>query len=77
MHGGAVGRDTALQALKSRVRLQMRVSDIFRWLNPSGRNMVLRSTQPVTEMSTRDISGGEGDRSVGLKTLPSFLTLLF
>ena len=31
---------------------------IFRWLNPSGRTMALGSTQPVTEMSTRNISGG-------------------
>jgi len=31
---------------------------IFHWLDPSGRIMVLESTQPVTEMSTRDISLG-------------------
>jgi hypothetical protein len=29
---------------------------IFHWHNPSGRSMVLELTQPVTEMSTRDIS---------------------
>jgi hypothetical protein len=30
----------------------------FRWHNPSGRNMALLSTQPLTEMSTRNISWG-------------------
>jgi hypothetical protein len=33
--------------------------------------MALGSTQPVTEMSTRNISlGGKGDWCVGLTTLP-------
>jgi hypothetical protein len=31
---------------------------IFHWLNPSGRTMALGSTQPLTEMSTRNISWG-------------------
>jgi hypothetical protein len=31
------------------------VTGIFHWLNPSGHIMTLGSTQPVTEMSTRDI----------------------
>jgi len=34
------------------------VSEIFHWHNPSGRTMALRSTHPLTEMSTRDISWG-------------------
>ena len=29
---------------------------IFRWHNPSGRTIVLRSTQPLTDTSTRNIS---------------------
>jgi hypothetical protein len=29
---------------------------IFQWNNPSGRTMALGSTQPLTEMSTRNIS---------------------
>ena len=29
---------------------------IFHWHNPSGRTMVLGSTQPLTEMRTRNIS---------------------
>ena len=31
---------------------------IFHWHNPSGRTMALGSTQPLTEMSTRNISLG-------------------
>jgi hypothetical protein len=34
------------------------VIGIFYWLNPSGHTVALGSTQPVTEMSTRHISGG-------------------
>ena len=44
---------------------------IFRWQNPSGRTMSLGSTQPPTQMSTRNISlGGKGGRYVGMTTLP-------
>jgi hypothetical protein len=32
------------------------VIGIFHWHNPSGRTMALESTQPLTEMSTRNIS---------------------
>jgi len=32
------------------------VSGIFNWRNPSGRTMALRSTQPLTAMSTKNIS---------------------
>jgi len=32
--------------------------------------MALGSTQPLTEMSTRNVSWGKGGRSVGLTTLP-------
>jgi len=34
------------------------VITIFHWHNPSGRTMALRLTQPLTEMSTRNISWG-------------------
>jgi hypothetical protein len=34
------------------------VIGILHWHNPSGRTMALGSTQPLTEMSTRDISSG-------------------
>jgi hypothetical protein len=31
----------------------------FHWHNPSGSTMALRSTQPLTEMSTRNIFWGQ------------------
>jgi len=34
------------------------VIGIFHWHNPSGRTMALGSSQPLTEMSTRNISWG-------------------
>jgi hypothetical protein len=34
--------------------------DFFNLPNPSSRNMALGQTQPLTEMSTRNISGGKG-----------------
>ena len=43
------------------------VIGIFHWHNPSDRTMALGLTQPLTEMSTREISWG---RCVGLTTLP-------
>ena len=43
------------------------VIGIFHWHNPSGRTMAVGSTQPLTEMSTRD--GGKGGRCVGMTTL--------
>ena len=42
---------------------------IFHWQNPSGHTMALGLTQPLTQMSTRNIScGGKGGRCVGLTT---------
>jgi hypothetical protein len=35
--------------------------EIFHWHNPSGRTIAPRSTQPLNEMSTRNISWGKGD----------------
>jgi hypothetical protein len=34
------------------------VSGFFHWHNPVGRTMALGSTQPLTEMSTKNISWG-------------------
>jgi hypothetical protein len=34
--------------------------DFFNLLNPSSRTMALGSTQPLAEMSTRNIPGGKG-----------------
>jgi hypothetical protein len=49
--GVPIGPGTALQAGRSRF-------GIFHRHNPSGRTMALGSTQPLTEMSTRNISWG-------------------
>jgi hypothetical protein len=46
------------------------VIGIFHWNNPSSRTMALRSTQPLTETSTRIIFWGKGGRCIGLTTLP-------
>jgi hypothetical protein len=35
------------------------VTGFFNWPNPSSRTMTLGSTQPVTEMSTRNLPGGK------------------
>jgi hypothetical protein len=47
-----------LQAGGSPVRVPDEV-DFFNLPNPSSRTMVLGSTQPLTEMSTRNLSGGK------------------
>ena len=61
---------SAVQVGRSRVRFPM-VSLEFFWHNPSGRTVALGSTQPLTEMGTRNISwGGKDGRCVGLTTLP-------
>jgi hypothetical protein len=46
------------------------VTGFFQGHNRSGLTMALGSTQPLTEMSTRNISWGKGGRCVGLTTLP-------
>jgi hypothetical protein len=38
----------------------MEVIGFFNWPNPSSRTMALRSTQPLTEMSTWNLPGGKG-----------------
>ena len=40
------------------------------WLNASGHTVALRSIQPLTGMSTRDLSRSKGGRCVRLTTLP-------
>jgi hypothetical protein len=56
--GGAVGLGTALQTGRTRVRFPMMSLDFFHLQNPSGRTMALVLTQPLTEMSTRNVSLG-------------------
>jgi hypothetical protein len=62
--GGAVSCGTALQAGRSRVRFP-----ICHW--NFSLTLFFRSTQPLTEMSTRNIMWGKGGRCLGLITLPS------
>jgi hypothetical protein len=47
-----------LQAERSPVRVPDEV-DILNLPNPSSRTMVLGLTQPITEMSTRNLPGGK------------------
>jgi hypothetical protein len=49
-----------LQAGSSRVRYSMRSMDFTVGPNPSSRTMALGSTQPLTEISTRNLLGGKG-----------------
>jgi hypothetical protein len=55
--GSVIGWGIMLQAGRSRVRVPMKWI-FFSWPNPSSRIMALGSTQPLTEMSTRDLPGG-------------------
>jgi hypothetical protein len=64
-----------LQAGRPRVRVPMRW--IFNWSNPSSRTMALGSSQPLTEISTRNLPGGlKGGWRVRLTTLPPSVSLL-
>jgi hypothetical protein len=49
-----------LQAGRSRDLFPKRSLDFFNLHNPSSRIMALGSTQPITEMSTRNFPGGKG-----------------
>jgi hypothetical protein len=52
------------------------VIGLFGWPNPSSRTMALRSTQPLTEMSTRHLPGGKGGRHISLTTSLSSVSRL-
>jgi hypothetical protein len=45
------------------------VTGFFNWPNSSSRTMALGSTQPLTEMSTRNLPGGEGQPARGADSL--------
>jgi hypothetical protein len=64
-----------LQAGRSRVRVPMRWI-FFSLPNPSSCTMGLGSTQPLTEMSTRNLPGVKGARRVRLTTLPPSVSRL-
>jgi hypothetical protein len=48
----------------------------FHWHNPSGRTMTLGSTQPLTEMSTRNISWGQRQQVRRANKLTTFMCRL-
>jgi hypothetical protein len=51
--------------------------DVFNLPNPSSRTMALGSTQPLTEMSTRNLPGGvKGGWRIRLATLPPSVSRL-
>jgi hypothetical protein len=64
-----------LQVGRSRVPFPMSLLDFSIDL-PSSRTMVLESTQTLTEMSTRNLSGGKGCRRVTLTTSPPSVSRL-
>jgi hypothetical protein len=69
--GSVIGWGNMLQAGRWRVLIPMRCF-FFNWPNPSSRARFLVSTQPLTEMSTRNLLGGvKGGRRIRLTTLPS------
>jgi hypothetical protein len=57
--GNIVSSGTMLQAGRSWVRFPD-VTGFINWPYPSSRNMALGSTQPLAEMSTRNIPVGKG-----------------
>jgi hypothetical protein len=58
IRGDAFGWGTVLQAGRSRVLLPFFVIGSLSWLNPSSRSMALGWTQPLTEVSTKNIFWG-------------------
>ena len=57
--GGAVGWDTGATSQKVTGSIPDGVIGIFHWHKPSGRYIALGSIQPVTDISTRNISWAE------------------
>jgi hypothetical protein len=73
------GWGTKLQAGMSRVLFPDEVIGFFNWRNRPSRTMALGSARPLTEMSTRNLPGGEGGvkggRRVRLTSPPSMSRL--
>jgi hypothetical protein len=57
---GGGGGCTMLQAGRSQILFPMWSLDFLNLLNPCSRTMTLGSTQPLTQMSTRNLLGGKG-----------------
>jgi hypothetical protein len=47
-----------------------KITEFFNRYNPSNNNMDQRSTQPLTEMSTRNLTASKGGRRLKLVTTP-------
>jgi hypothetical protein len=75
--GSAVVWGTMLQAERSRVRFQIRSLEFFNRPNPFSRIMALGSTQPLTEMITRNLfMGVKGGLRIRLTTSPPSVSRL-
>jgi hypothetical protein len=68
--GSVIGSGTMVRAGRSRDRVPMRWI-FFNLPYPSSRTVALGSTEPLAEMSTRNLPGVKDGRRVGLTTLPS------
>jgi hypothetical protein len=70
LRNSVVGWGTMLQAGRSQFRFSMSLDFLINQ-NPSSRTMALGSSQPLTEMSTRNLPGGvKGGRRLRLTTSP-------
>jgi hypothetical protein len=50
--------------------------EVINWSNPSSRTVALESTQPLTEISTRNLLGVKGGRRVRLTIIPPSMSRL-
>jgi hypothetical protein len=76
VRGSVVGWGTMLPSRKAAGSIPDEVTGFFNWPTPSSRKMALVSTQPLTEMSTRNIAWNKGGRRVRLATSPSSVNRL-
>jgi hypothetical protein len=68
--GSVVGSGTTLQAARKVAgSIPDKVIAFFNWPNPVSRTLALGSTQPVTEMSTRNLPRGKGRPARGAENL--------
>jgi hypothetical protein len=78
--GGVVGWGTMYAtSRKAAGSIPNQAIEYFNWTNLSSRTMTLGSTQPLTEMSTRNLLGGgtNGSRRVRLTALPPSVSRLY
>jgi hypothetical protein len=64
------------QAGRSWVRFPLRSMNFSNLRNPSSHNMALGSTQPLTEMSTRNLAGVQGGRRIRSSSSPPSMSWL-